>query len=506
MSVIVLSDVILANSVISASVRGKSVRLNNRVVTEGGEQQINIIWSQSLREYEIGTVPLRVSDWQALEAIHEITEGGAYGFLLQDPKDHTVIDGALAFDEATDTYQLQKRYVDARSGRYKDRPITRPRSTGFVLMESGVPLSPSAYTLNPDTGRVTIPSLPAASTLSWSGSFYVPVHFKDDAIDWDLVVAGAADQRFLAGPSVVLVEIREYVPILGTGTGTSAPTISPSSIYAPPIVPAPSSPGTPPPAPNPDPIETPVGDVFPSGVGGSWVLTFRDEFDGSSLDSSKWNDEIWYGDNPFGVDGANIPHSEQNYDLSGGALRIWPYRNEDGRLMCRTIDTDGKFYQTYGFFETRMKLPVGPGLWPGFWLFNHDGGPRSELDIMEAFCGDGSDNGWADAGSHPTNYMLTVWNDATVLSGTFKMTDYVDSSDLSSAFHIYGVRWYPNNTVQFYLDGRPIGPVIAFANSRRMYVLLDLWIGSAAGPGDVSTPLGSANALLIDYVRVWQAA
>jgi hypothetical protein len=35
------------------------------------------------------------------------------------------------------------------------------------------------------------------------------VHFLDDFIDWDLVVPGAADARFLAGPSVVLQEIRE---------------------------------------------------------------------------------------------------------------------------------------------------------------------------------------------------------------------------------------------------------------------------------------------------------
>ena len=59
------------------------------------------------------------------------------------------------------------------------------------------------------TGRVTIPSGPTAANLAWTGRFYVPVHFQDDAIDWELVVAGQADSRFLSGPSVVLVEVRE---------------------------------------------------------------------------------------------------------------------------------------------------------------------------------------------------------------------------------------------------------------------------------------------------------
>jgi hypothetical protein len=78
-------------------------------------------------------------------------------------------------------------------------------------------LSAANYTLDSRTGRITIPSLAASaaaslaavSTLAWKGSFYVPVHFMDDVIDWDLVLSGPAEQRLVAGPSVVLQEIRE---------------------------------------------------------------------------------------------------------------------------------------------------------------------------------------------------------------------------------------------------------------------------------------------------------
>jgi uncharacterized protein (TIGR02217 family) len=208
MPIIVFSDVLLPNSVIAAGVRGKNRRLNSRVQTDSGNEAINIVWSQTLREYEIGIIPMRVDQWQAIETLHEITDGGAYGFLMEDPKDNSVTNG-IATQVSAGVYQLHKRYTHALSTRTKDRPITRPLAAGFVIKNSGVPLSAGAYTLNVETGQITIPSAPPPENLTWSGRFLVPVHFLDDFIDWDLVVPGAADARFLAGPSVVLQEIRE---------------------------------------------------------------------------------------------------------------------------------------------------------------------------------------------------------------------------------------------------------------------------------------------------------
>lgn len=208
MGITVFANVFLPNAVIAAGVRGKNIRLNSRVETDSGHRSVNVIWSKTLRQYELGTVPLRLDQWQAIETLHEITEGGAYGFLMTDPKDSAVANGVLTRISAG-VYQLVKRYSDAGSGRSKDRNITRPNPTGFVLTNNGVPMVAGTYTLNADTGRVTISSDPAPETLSWSGAFYVPVHFMDDFIDWDMVISGGAEQRYLAGPSVVLQEVRE---------------------------------------------------------------------------------------------------------------------------------------------------------------------------------------------------------------------------------------------------------------------------------------------------------
>ncbi len=206
MPITVYSDVILPDSVISAGVSGKNMRMNSRIAMNNGYESINQIWARTLRQYQLGIKPMSLTAWQAIQAIHEITEGGAYGFLMEDPSDCQV-SGGVATSLTSTTFQLKKRYTDAGSSRTKDRNITRPRSSGFTITTSGTPIV--SYTLDVTTGIITIPAAPSAATLAWSGKYYVPVHFQEDFIDWEIVMPGADAGRLLAGPSVVLQEIRE---------------------------------------------------------------------------------------------------------------------------------------------------------------------------------------------------------------------------------------------------------------------------------------------------------
>lgn len=308
MALTVLNDVVMPNNVIHAGVRGKNMRNNTRSISQSGYQQVNINWSRTLRQYELGIVPMTVAQWQAIEGLHEVTEGGAYGFLMLDPKDQSALIteglmqpmsgstlvGTVGQGYGVPTLQLYKRYTSAGSTRTKDRKITRPKATPTLKRAgSTVTLGAGAgqAAINYDTGLVTFVadtseaitsvavgastvlnfavgtgivaalgvgdrvyitgiSGTAAATLNslshaitakgatsltvstvttgltatggtafkypqtsdamtWSGSFYVPVHFMDDSIDWDMVRSGPADTRLLAGPSVVLQEVRE---------------------------------------------------------------------------------------------------------------------------------------------------------------------------------------------------------------------------------------------------------------------------------------------------------
>jgi uncharacterized protein (TIGR02217 family) len=205
MSITVFADVLLSEEVIAAGVRGKQIRKNDRVVKDSGDVDINIVWTRTLREFELGIVAMSIEAWQVLETLHEITEGGAYGFLMRDPKDCFVTAGGILVPVEGGGYQLGKRYTEPRSGRTKDRKITRP-SESITVLENDDEVS---ATIDPLTGLVTIAGSPDASRLSWVGEFYLPVHFLDDSIDWEIVRPGSEDKRLVAGPSVVLQEIRE---------------------------------------------------------------------------------------------------------------------------------------------------------------------------------------------------------------------------------------------------------------------------------------------------------
>jgi beta-glucanase (GH16 family) len=245
---------------------------------------------------------------------------------------------------------------------------------------------------------------------------------------------------------------------------------------------------TPSPTPTPTPTPTPSTANGPFGQDASqYTLTFSDEFN-STFNTSVWNDTIWY----------EASNPTKNYAVEDGVLKIWPQRDASGNFFNRTIDTDGKYYQTYGYFEIEAKLGVGKGTWPAFWLFNHIGNRRPEIDVMEAYAGGGPNSGWSDSNFHPTAYAATVWSDGGVLAGTKTL----QTTDLSAGFHKYAVKWEPGKQT-FYFDGQPFY-VLNVSMGDPMYLMLDLWYGSASGTPDNSTPTGKSNSYEVNYIRAWQ--
>jgi len=241
-------------------------------------------------------------------------------------------------------------------------------------------------------------------------------------------------------------------------------------------------------APTPAPT-SPAATPGPFGQdAGKYALAFADEFE-SGLAGNTWNDAAWY----------EKSNATRNYTVEDGALKIWPQKDASGKFFNRTIDTDGKYYQTYGYFEIEAKLPVGKGTWPAFWLFNHIGDRRPEIDIMEAYAGGTAPWGkMIDGQPHPTMYAATVWRTA----GKEEAFKKIATPDLSAGFHKYALKWEPNK-MTFYFDGKEVysAPV---AMSDPMYIMLDLWYGSASGQPDNTTPQGKANSYVVNYVRAWK--
>ena len=210
MGITIYADAILKNGVLSSGVSGKTLRSNTRIQTDTGGMTVNSNWSQGLRQYELASVPRTIDQWRDIESLFQITKGGAFGFLLEDPKDHKVdIGQGKATLVSGAVYQLTKRYIFTGSSQYHDRNITRPKSTGLVVTYDGS--NAPAYTLDSATGRVTFTggAVADASLIAWIGEFYVPVHFTNDEIDWELVSPGAYEARYVAAPSIPISEVRE---------------------------------------------------------------------------------------------------------------------------------------------------------------------------------------------------------------------------------------------------------------------------------------------------------
>jgi beta-glucanase (GH16 family) len=127
---------------------------------------------------------------------------------------------------------------------------------------------------------------------------------------------------------------------------------------------------------------------------------------------------------------------------------------------------------------------------------------RPEIDILEAYSGGGANSGWGDGNMNPTAFAATVWPTGIDSAPAAGSKTFQGLGNLSAGFHKYAVKWEPNK-ITFYLDGNEMYSVNASMN-KRMYILLDLWYGSASGAADDSTPQGVGNSYEVKYVRAWQ--
>ena len=128
-----------------------------------------------------------------------------------------------------------------------------------------------------------------------------------------------------------------------------------------------------------------VSDLDRSDEG--YVMVWNDEFDGDSLDTTKWDYQYGTG-SQYGLDGWGnselqyYTDREENVRVEDGKLIITAIKEEtpyedmpytSGRI--RTLDNDTEaslFSTTFGRVEARIKMPIGEGLWPAFWMLPVD--------------------------------------------------------------------------------------------------------------------------------------
>jgi beta-glucanase (GH16 family) len=239
----------------------------------------------------------------------------------------------------------------------------------------------------------------------------------------------------------------------------------------------------------PNPTPTPTG----------WTLSWADEFNGTALDTGKWNIEV-NGDGGGNGELQYYTARPENIRVTGGNLVIEARKEayNGKQYTSGRITTQGKFSQAFGRMEARIKIPTGKGTWPAFWMLGNSintvSWPRSgEIDIMEHVNNDAPNYGtihWADANGNHVSYG----NPSAAL-------DF-------SQFHVYAIEW-DTSAIRWYVDGVKfseaniaggINNTQAFQSP--FFLLLNLAVGGQwPGSPDGSTVFPSQ--MLVDYVRVY---
>ena len=266
-------------------------------------------------------------------------------------------------------------------------------------------------------------------------------------------------------------------------------------------------------------------------IGEKFTLIWHDEFDGETLDLTKWSYQYGtrdiYGNSTGPANWGNNElqyYREENVRLEDGMLVITAQKESEkiggksftsGRITSR-----GNFFTLYGYVEARIKLPGVSGLWPAFWMLpqptsitqtgNEYGGwaRNGELDIMEA-----------------RGRIVTEVDTTLHFGGSYPQNDYRSKKAYLDTpiteWHTYAVDWR-KEYIAWIVDGvetfrltyeqwwtasvdKEDNPYAPF--DKPFYILLNLAVGGTydtTGANEIKENESFTSAsMYVDYVRVY---
>jgi beta-glucanase (GH16 family) len=243
-------------------------------------------------------------------------------------------------------------------------------------------------------------------------------------------------------------------------------------------------------------------------------LIWQDDFNGSSLDYTKWECEV----NAFGGGNNELQiytDNPRNVRVEDGCLVIEAHRDRTGisgtvrEFSSGRVRTKHRGDWRYGRIEIRAKLPVGQGLWPAIWMLPTDeeyGGwaASGEIDIMEA------------VGQRPDVILGTlhyggVWpanaSNGPVYHALPDGKRYCDDfHNFAIEWDALGIRWFVDDVCfrqspssEWFSESLPSPAPF----DRRFHLILNLAVGgNLCGNPDQTTKFPAK--FLVDWVKVYQ--
>lgn len=231
--------------------------------------------------------------------------------------------------------------------------------------------------------------------------------------------------------------------------------------------------------------------VIPAGVCAAqelpgWKLTWSDEFTGTSVNTSKWlvvnrdpnkNGEAqWYAPNHVSVVNGMLRLKSTNTWTNGK------------QYTSGSVESVNRFFQKFGRFEGRMRMPKTQGIWPAFWMLPNPSGWPPEIDIMELL------------GHDPdTVYFSNHWG---VWPNNQHQTTTINGPDYSADFHTFAVDWWADR-IECYIDGFRKATHTQAIPQTAFFIILNTAVGGQ-WPGYPDGTTVFPQYFDIDYVRAYQ--
>ena len=258
--------------------------------------------------------------------------------------------------------------------------------------------------------------------------------------------------------------------------------------------------------------------LLPDGY--DFELVWSDEFDGDTLDETKWDYRLCMMGkrHPAWTDkGVKIENGcavfsifEENGEIVSSQLQTG-YNFMDQPVEKTTFGRDhlqwqigklheNKFTHKFGYYECYCKLQQLPGWWSAFWIQSPIIGASldskktgTEIDVMECFKPDGT---IAAHNAFTGGYGLDMHR--AKVGGK-----QVDPSE----FHYFGFLWLPDKYV-FYIDGVEDGVITDHLSHTEEFILISTETKGYRHEDHLPTEEAKATAktgdvFLVDHVRVF---
>ena len=240
-----------------------------------------------------------------------------------------------------------------------------------------------------------------------------------------------------------------------------------------------------------------------------WSLEFESQFEGDSLDTSKWN-LGWGWGNTTSTSSTQIV--EENVAVQDGALRLIG-THEDDTILSGAVNT--RDTMTFGpgtYFEARIQFANRVGFHPAFWAkpVEYSWWPP-EIDVVELL-----QDGSGDDDTHEVSSFLH-YSESTEPGDESTHNrigaSYRPGDNVTENFHVYAAEWQSDG-ITIYVDGEEVQTftnetmLTSMQKATPFYINIsqNITVNSPieeyVGSADMSESWGDQT--VIDSVRLWK--